>query len=243
MKLDLSILRAAPEYSTKALLSIDALAPLSMVAKMPGAYYRSLAVPSNWMLLGLLENALGWHFDSNVRSEIWGKLLKIHGEERQQSGVGFVSLLQHHVKIEVAQQPPVLRYDDMWIQHLRKRDGDHIKGSRHFDNRANSFADALADKKVKIGNNAGFRREPTLISNWKQNDEIHDTIPLHLYPRYYASNRTREYIVVARPYIFNLATSPTLLTLLQSALENPQAPLYLGANDGWVEAKLEAIHE
>ena len=239
MQLDLSLLKVPPDFSATGVLSVEALAPLSLVSKMPGAYYRSLAVPSDWMLFGLLENALGWHFDMQIRETLWENFLKRHKQTKNQSGVGFVSLLQHHVKVELTKQPPVLRYDDVWIQHLRKRDADHVRGSRHFDNRANSFADALAQKKVKIGNNTGFRREPELISSWQENDEIHDTMPLPFYPRYYSSNRTREYIVVHLPYKWSLATSPQLFALIQTALEEPQAPLYLGANDGWVEANLE----
>ena len=243
MKLDLSLLKTPPDFSAQGVLTLEALAPLSLVTKMPGSYYRSLAVPSDWMLLGLLENALGWHLDANIRDELWDKLLKRHRLGKNQSGVGFVSLLQHHVEIELVKQSPILRYDDVWIQHLRKRDGDHIKGSRHFDERANSFADALAARKVSIGNNARFRREPELVANWQDKDEVHDTIPLAYYPRYYASNRTREYIVASKPYVFALRTSPALLTRFGEALEDPQAPLYLGANDGWVEATLEVNHE
>ena len=249
MNIDLSVLKSAPDFSASGVLSIEALAPLSLVSKMPGAYYRSLAAPSDWMLFGLLENALGWHFEPQIRETLWQKLLKRHKQDKNQSGVGFVSLLQHHVRLELTKQPPVLRYDDVWIQHLRKRDGSHIGGSRHHDRNAIAFSNALASKDVSIGDRnppgkpeEAFKNNASLINDWEDKEKVHYNVLLPYYPRYYSSNRTREYIVVHRPYKWSLKTSPQLFAVLQSALETPEAPLYLGANDGWVEAQLEEIN-
>jgi CRISPR-associated protein Cas5 len=67
MKCDLNFLLEEPDFSTKAKLTIDALAPLSMVTSMPGKYYRSQPEPTDEMLYGLLENALGWHISTKER--------------------------------------------------------------------------------------------------------------------------------------------------------------------------------
>ena len=57
--MDLSFFLEPPEFSVTAVLTVEALAPLSMSAAQPGTYYRSQRAPTNAMLYGLLENAMG----------------------------------------------------------------------------------------------------------------------------------------------------------------------------------------
>ena len=101
MKLDLSILKAPPDFSSRAILSLEALAPLSMVAKMPGKYYRSQPEPTEMMLFALLENALGWHIAEKDRNDLLKRLEKRHKLPVQKSNVGFGSLLQFHMEPKV----------------------------------------------------------------------------------------------------------------------------------------------
>ena len=59
MNLNLDFLLEPPVFSARGKLTIEALAPLSMVSSMPGKYYRSQPEPTDAMLYGMLENALG----------------------------------------------------------------------------------------------------------------------------------------------------------------------------------------
>ena len=68
--IDISILKEKPLLDMKVQLIIEPLAPLSMVAELPGSYYKSLMHPSKKMICGLFENILGWHFDINTRMAI-----------------------------------------------------------------------------------------------------------------------------------------------------------------------------
>jgi hypothetical protein len=58
MTLDLSFLLQPPDFSARAMLTVDALAPLSMVTSMPGKYYRSQPEPTDAMLYGLLNQTI-----------------------------------------------------------------------------------------------------------------------------------------------------------------------------------------
>ena len=90
--MNLNLLDEKPLFSATSILTIDALAPLSIVAKMPGKYYRSQSSPTNEMLYGLLENALGWHISEKDRNELIKKLQKKHGKTAEASGTGFKSV-------------------------------------------------------------------------------------------------------------------------------------------------------
>lgn len=177
MKLDLSILHTDPEYSQSALLSIEALTPLSMVAKMPGKYFRSQPAPTDSMLLAMLENALGWHLSDRERYAVIASLVneafswpdktsarnKLKERLKQQwaanhdslimeSGVEFVSLLQFHVRVEVRSLPNVMHFDDLWSQHVH---GPRFPtGSRNYDAEIIPLMN-LRNKKIKSKSGAG----------------------------------------------------------------------------------------
>src|SRR5258708_7536498 len=96
----MNVLNQTPEFSTKGILRIQALSPLSMVTQMPGKYYRSQSEPSREMLYGMLENALGWHLSEKDRQSVFQSLLKRHSSTQTViSGSGFRSVLQFHVRI------------------------------------------------------------------------------------------------------------------------------------------------
>jgi len=47
----------------------------------------------------------------------------------------------------------------------------------------------------------------------------------------------REYVVADGPWIYEVQTTRSAGSALQSALEEPRGPLYLGTSDGWVDAE------
>ena len=150
--IDLQFFLEPPDLTTKALLQIEALAPLSMVAAQPGSYYRSQPAPTEFMLHGMLENALGWHLHETVRKQTMDGLKKRIKKQSKRlktwadspwmvdkpvgsPDVGFVSLLQYHVHFTGLAEPvPVYSYDDLWSQHLRDTGRSFFGGSRHYDN-------------------------------------------------------------------------------------------------------------
>ena len=152
--LDFSFFLEPPELSVLGILRVEALAPLSMVVAQPGAYYRSQSAPSDYMLYGLLENALGWHLDvssfsredllKSLRSKA-KKLLDKKSEWKDSdwlkekagadtSGVGFWSLLRYHLQFEPPHViPEVERFEDLWSQHLHDNGRSFFGGSRSYD--------------------------------------------------------------------------------------------------------------
>ena len=236
-KLDLDFLLQKPDLSTRGKLVVEALAPLSMVASLPGKYYRSQREPTAQMLYGLIENALGWHVSADERNDIAKRLKKKFSRELEKSGVGFVSVLQFHLRFTTAVIPPLLHYDDLWAQHLKG--GSFIGGSRNYDARAIKIMNAERAKKVTINDLGGSSKDPEKLQNFLPDDKIHINVVRPLFPQYYVSPTPREYVIPQGEYIFAIETSARLSQMLAAAFENPAAPLYLGSNDGWVDARWE----
>ena len=239
MKLDLSLLQRPPDFSARAILAVEALAPLSLVAKMPGKYYRSQPEPSEAMLLGMLENALGWHIADKERNLLLKKLEKRHKRATARTNVGFGSLLQWHLRFSVKQIPVSMHYDDLWAQHLRG--SSFADGSRNYDRRMIPLMNAKRAGQITVGDTADAKRDVNLIEDFVEGDKINIAILRPHFPQYYASPTPREYIVPAGPFRYRVETSAALASALASAVEQPAAPLYLGSNDGWVEATWEEI--
>ena len=239
MKLDLSLLQNPPNFSARAILAVEALAPLSLVAKMPGKYYRSQPEPSDAMLLGMLENALGWHIADPERNALLKRLEKRHKRATARTGVGFGSLLQWHLRVAARQIPVSMHYDDLWAQHLRG--SSFADGSRNYDRRMIPLMNAKRAGRVTVGDTADAKRDLDLIENFAEGDKINIAILRPHFPQYYASPTPREYIVPDGPFRYRIETSAALVNLLARAIEAPAAPLYLGSNDGWVEATWEEI--
>ena len=237
MKLELNYLLEKTNLTTRRKLIIDALAPLSMVSSLPGKYYRSQREPTPQMLYGLIENALGWHISDKERKELEKKLKRKFGTELEKSGVRFVSLLQFHLQFSTSVIPPLLHYDDLWAQHLKG--GSFLGGSRNYDNRAIKIMNAERAKKIAINDLGASSKDAEKLYNFQDNDKVHVNVVRPFFPQYYVSPTPREYVIPQGEYIFVAETSENLAGMIREAFENPAAPLYLGSNDGWIEARWE----
>lgn len=244
--MDLEYLEQPPLFSTVAVLTVDALAPLSMVAKMPGKYYRSQDAPTDEMLYGLLENALGWHISEKDRSELIKQMQKKHGGTTRASGSGFKSLLQFHLRfglrITNGSSGAVERYDDYWSQHLRTGGLEFFGGSREHDAALIPLVNAAAEKRISLTDSGGLR-DDNARTEFQPGDKINFSVVRSLFPRYYVSPTPREYVIPSMPYQYRVETSSELAEMIARALEDPAAPLYLGSNDGWVEASWNIFPE
>lgn len=257
--IDLQFFLEPPELPVKGLLTIDALAPLSMVAAQPGKYYRSQPHPTNHMLYGLLENALGWHLHDDLRKQTMDGLKKrlkkelrknadwINSEwvaaKPETSEVGYISLLQYHLKFsDTLLQPAVSSYDDLWSQQLRDTGRSFFGGSKHYDA---SLSDLLNREKqglIEFGDRAEFQNySEGELDKLPDGSKIKYTAIRSKFPQYYVSPTVREYVIPSRPYLIGLDTTETLSKLLHCAFEDPAGPLYLGSNDGWVEVNYQEI--
>lgn len=239
MNLDLSFLLNPPEFNVKAKLIIDALAPLSMVTSMPGKYYRCQPEPTHEMLWGMLENALGWHLCESERNALLKKIQKKLGVEARATGVGFKSLLQFHVRFSASVIPPLLNYDDYWAQHLKG--ASFVGGSRTYDRRAIPIMNAIWGKRITVNDTSKANKDPDKIHNFQDGDVIHLNVVRPYFPQYYASPTPRGYVMPKGNYQYCVETSAGLASLIAEAIQSPASPLYLGSNDGWIEAQWEVI--
>lgn len=294
--IDLSFFLEPPELTVAGKLTIEALMPLSMTTAQPGTYYRSQRAPTEAMLYGMLENALGWHLGPDERKDLLKGLRKeakkrlgrghdlkntpwITGDEDAESGVGFKSLLQHHLKFAGCHfEPATMHFDDLWARHVHGNSTNFPGGSRNSDSRIEhiinlekqdklSFTDAkkadcniqepwqLTDLRSAEKKHMAFfrppfpkRYRPPEPNDFQETKKVTDvSLKVHVsairshFPVYYDSPTRREYVIPARPYQYRVETTPTVAGLISSALEDPVAPLYLGSNDGWVDARWEVL--
>ena len=237
-ELNIEVLFEKPEPRTKAVLFIEPLAPLSLVTSMPGAYYRSQREPSEFMIYGMLENLLGWHFTDKQRDLII-KTLKNHYKkvyksdkelatiDFEKTGVGFKPLLQHHLKINnLLLKPSINSFEDYWTQHLKDVDERHAKGTRNYD----------AKIEVDVNNIYALPKEKRDIG-WRKIYEKN----VGLFPAYYQSPVKREFITTKGKYGYTIIANDSLLNFLINALNNFDNPLYLGTNEGWIDINIEKI--
>lgn len=247
MDIDISFLFEKPEGFTKSYLRIEPLAPLSMVASLPGSYYRSERIPTNYMIYGMIENVLGWHFSLEDRKKIRNdqkkafKKLKVDFEDIK-SDTGYMPLIHHHLKIKPCFiKPDVMVYTDLWTQHLKGQDERHIKGSRAWSH------DWQLTKLLKKG------MEGTLAlkeeGEAKSKTELTKLYEVYSssFPAYYRSATIkREFIVPLgmekgveiRSYLFDMEVSAPLYGLLQKMIAQLDTPTYLGTSEGWTELEL-----
>lgn len=234
----IEVLFEKPEPTIKASLFIEPLAPLSLVTSMPGAYYRSQREPSEFMIYGMLENLLGWHFTDSERDLII-KALKKHYKKAyktdknlasidfNKTGVGFKPLLQHHLKIEkLLLKPHIESFDDYWTQHLKDVDQRHAKGTRNYDYRIENEANDIYVMEKEKRDHA-----------WKELFEKKTA----LFPAYYQTPTKREFIIVSGKFGYPILANESVLNLLINAVNNLENPLYLGANEGWIDLKIEKL--
>ncbi len=240
MNLNLDFLLEPPDFSARGKLTIEALAPLSMVSSMPGKYYRSQPEPTDAMLYGMLENALGWHVSTKERKDLSSKLKQKFGE-LEKTGVGFISLLQFHLRFTTRVLPPLLHYDDYWSQH--QKGSRFTTGSRNHDARLIALLNAEKNdaNDIEIKEAAGHRKDSKAVFDFQNGERIHIDALRYYFPQYYISPTPRGYVLPQGVYQFVAETSTRISELIGHALENLAAPLYLGSNDGWIEANWEVF--
>lgn len=235
--MDLSILSEEPTRERQAILTIEPLAPLSIVSTLPGSYYKSLDKPTKANLCGMFENVLGWHIGNGDRSKILKKMkavykksyksYKITDFKGETSAVGYKYLLGHLFKIELPVIPAIVtRYDDYWTQHLKHDDARHLKGT------ANLSYHLIRNKGQLPIDDKGKVSDTTFGNFLKENYSD--------FPMYYTSPTPREFIVVQGNYQIKLSINSCLLEgLRQSLTENNLA--YLGTSEGWVDLSIKEI--
>jgi len=258
--MDLSFFLEPPERNTAATLIIEALAPLSMSTAQPGTYYRSQRAPTNAMLYGLLENAMGIHLPAGERKRTLKTLRTaakkklgrghelrktpwIKGRSDRESGSGFVSVLQHHLTFDTAVLPKVTSFDDLWARHTHGTGTSFPGGSRHHDVRLTSLVNRSSSGSVSFGDGASYDiRDPEELEGDIPSDaKVHVKAIRPQFPQYYSSPTPREYVIPQSPYRYRILTTETLAQELHAALDDPAGPLYLGNSDGWVEAHLDIL--
>lgn len=257
--MDLSFYLDPPERTARGALVVRALAPLSLVSAQPGSYYQSATAPSDVMLLGMVENALGWHLGPSDRKAALKSLQKqakkAHGKTEWAgspwltgpplgSDSGFVSLLGHHLAFDgLREVPPVLGYDDLWARQAHRSD-DFWGGSRRYDARLDPLVTQLRKKAVTMAKNKDAATHADLESvegGVGPGGTVFQTALKPRFPYYYVSPTPRGYVVPQGEYRFGASATPAVAALVERALADPAAPLYLGSNDGWVEARWEAL--
>jgi len=231
-KIDISLLFERPNFNITFILEITPLAPLSLVSSMPGSYYRSMREPTEYMICGMLENVIGWHFDENdgkVRSKILRKIANYYERnygiqleyKNKCSEVNFYPLVYHLLKFERSIIPPSFGFDDYWTQHLKGADERHMNGARNYDWRVENSVTELHQADGKA-------RTEFFVQN------------VGKFPKYYASPKRREYIVTDGSYKYIISSTEKLFDCLKSALINCETA-YLGSSEGWVNIKIEEI--
>ena len=256
--MDLSFFLDPPERSVRADLVVEALAPLSLVSAQPGSYYQGAPAPSDAMLLGLLENALGWHLGPADRKAAIKSLRKqakkVHRktewagspwltDDPTGSDSGFVSLLGHHLAFDGLREiPPVLGYDDLWARQAHRSD-DFWGGSRRYDARLEDVVTKLraGDVKLTSKGKATHADLESVERGVEAGETVFQTALKPRFPYYYTSPTRRGYVVPLGAYRFGASTTPAVSDLIGEALADPAAPLYLGSNDGWVDARWEVL--
>ena len=229
MKLDISFLFEDPAKTQKAILTIEPLAPLSIVSTMPGSYYKSQSAPTKYNLCGMFENILGLHIGNVERKaivkkmeQVYKKIYRLHEFEKIKSPVGYAPLLGHLFEIEKPAIPVLRsRYDDLWKQQMKAGDNRHVKGTPNL-----SWGIIKKKRNIAAGDNAGL-------------DELLKENPGD-FPMYYTSPTPREFIVVEGEYQYYLRLSATLLRDLQKAIDENNLA-YLGTNEGWVNMSIKPI--
>lgn len=234
MKTDLSILFQKPEKDKQVILTIEPLAPLSIVSTLPGSYYKSLDKPTKANLCGIFENVMGWHIGQKDRSKIFKKMKQVYKKsykitdfEVETSAVGYTSLLGHLFEIELPITPAIVaRYDDYWTQQLKHDDARHLKGT------ANLSYQLIKKKRNLPTDDKGKISDKTFTDFLKENNSN--------FPMYYTSPTPREFIVLGGNYQIKLSMNSYLFEGLEKLLKENNIS-YLGTNEGWVNLSIKEI--
>lgn len=234
MKIDISLLFEKPELDSSVILIIQPLAPLSMVSDLPGSYYKTERMPTKFMICGLFENLLGWHFSVEDRKKVYKKMLATHKKrhnlilKKQESNVGYQPFVCYY--FEMTSQiffPVLLNYEDLWTQHLIGADERHAKGVINYDwrieNESNVIKEKIRNKELKDKDLGDF---------FKDNRAK--------FPLYYRSVPKREFVIAKGKYKFKLNINSKLLDLLKRACSDMNIG-YLGTSEGWVDVSFQEV--
>lgn len=235
-EVDLSILQKIPELDAKAKLTIEPLAPLSMVSDLPGSFYKALNSPNKKMLCGLFENLMGWHLDVADRSAIQKDLINLRKRQKlnydkPQNGSTYIPLLYEFFEIEMTTVPPVNYYNDLWSKAYRRADTiKHLGGVRYMDGH---FIKNWSSLKSKIEDDKG-------ISSKEKNNQLDNRFKDHIgkFATYYSSPTSREYVDFQEPLEITIKTDKHLLDKIIKCVSNNNA-MYLGNSEGWINLKIQ----
>ncbi len=232
MSTDISLLFDEPRLVEKALLKVQPLAPLSMVNSLPGSYYKTEHAPTKFMLCGLFENVLGFHFSHEDRQAI-RRDLRRHFQRKfkiefpdHESPVGYLPLLYHLFDIELIVQPQPVLFEDLWTQHLIGGDERHLKGVTNYDWE-------LEGEIVRMN-----RIEDSRMKTKARNDFFIEH--RERFPRYYRSPQRREFLIANIPFEIKLTMTTGLFRHIAQAIVANDIG-YLGTSEGWVHIKLEGL--
>lgn len=229
MNVDISILFESAELSTDALLTIVPLAPLSMVADLPGSFYKTLKAPDKRFLCGLFENLLNWHFSKSDRSEILkqvdknNKKRKLPQREKVSHRSSYLPLLEPYFEVIGSKLPQEsIFYNDLWKRAYRRSDAGKIQagGAMYLDYR--------------------FLRE--MYSSYEKISDMDKylTDNIDKIPFFYTTPTGREYIAANGAYEIDLKLDRRLLILLQEAIRTNDLG-YLGHSEGWVTISIKEV--
>jgi len=170
---------------------------------------------------------------------------------------GYISLLQFHTEIIPITIPDIkVSYDDLWSMQLRDSGINFIGGSRNYSSWLERIITLSKTQDTSKPINKKTKKHPPFISfgdrkeyqsfSMEELKELEEglvkanSLSPH-FPQYYSSPKKRGYVIPDNTYDYQIKTTNKLADLLETALENPAAPLYLGSNDGWVDLKWKRI--
>lgn len=212
------------------------------------------------MIMGLVENALGWHFEKDIRRNMLQGLAKaakkkhrkelayknhpwLSGKSDHTSNSSYFSLLQYHLNVDNVTLPKVMTYDDFWSMHLRDTGTSFYGGSRNYDYRLEKLITRLRTKtedkndKTEFGDTAQFKRIALEDVYNTAEKKINSKSVRGGYPMHYVSPKKRGYVIPESAYICTVSLTPELAQLFNQRLNNPSAPTYLGHSESWVSIK------
>lgn len=237
----LSILKEFPNLDCEVLLTIEPLAPLSMVSDMPGAFYKTDKLPSKKVLCGLFENVLNWHFSRDDRMLILNDVKKLRIKQKRDyceyaEGSTYLPLLMDFFEIvdfKLTNVSSICFYVDYWSRAFRRSDSiRHINGCKHMDTdtikKFHSDIEAI-DLLEKISSSEKNKKK----DNWFKKE-------IGKFPCFYYTPTQREYVVLNGMYEFRLNVSSELFQMLKSVVKDCNIA-YLGNSEGWVNLKIEKI--
>ncbi|MFT4343960.1 MAG: type I-PGING CRISPR-associated protein Cas5p [Candidatus Woesearchaeota archaeon] len=239
------------KQTIRAKLSIEPLAPLSMVSILPGSYYRSARKPTKYMICGMLENILDFHYDKSTRNKMlkeMKKYLKKHFKHDFDirsciSPSGYISILYPLIEIELELFSTPLSYDDLWTQHLKHNDKRHVDGVRNSDYRVYPKIRILEKKYFNAISQSKDKKEIADLKKElsKKIEELKiQELKKNIFPNFYQSPKRREFIIVNEKYQYRISTNEGLFNTLQKAIDENNIA-YLGTSEGWVNVEIEKI--